>query len=402
MGCTFERLRDMGADAPSLCMIVSGAGVGLMQRAWRWPGISSVLAGAYTPYSPKQTDQLIGFTPDRSVRGTPSYVSVSTAIDMSMAAYARACVEGRRAIGLGMTCSVASSVEHRGDHRIIGAVFTDDGCTTAEMTIPKGVGFDQRTRDGRLADDLGEALVDAGAFGGDVIGFRPDPSRTEDFYAGCLLTVNDAAELSKERLFKRPMFRADGTRHTTALLAASDTLFFPGAFNPPHDGHFGAGAAALRTLARSMHEHRTLVFSTTVDPLHKPALTTSQVLRRASMMRGHDFLATRGDPLFIDKARAFPGASFVVGADALDRMLDPKWGIPTWDLLREFHVLGTRFLVPGRVIGGKYMTLSDVLQKRSYSVSGWSTLFKPVDYRLDISSTEIRNETDRTKQGRAA
>ena len=36
-------------------------------------------------------------------------------------------------------------------------------------------------------------------------------------------------------------------------------------------------------------------------------------------------LITRGLPLFLDKAEAFPGFSFILGVDALSRMLDPRY-----------------------------------------------------------------------------
>ena len=188
--------------------------------------------------------------------------------------------------------------------------------------------------------------------------------------------------------------RANGSREPLAAVDNTKTLFFPGAFNPPHEGHFSAAQVTQETLAVKEHQSRRVVFSTTVNPPHKAALSTAEVLQRAKLMKGHDFLVTENDPLYIDKARKFPGAYFVMGADAMDRMLDPKWGVPVRPMLNEFSDLGTRFLVPGRLVQlplcNEFLTCGKVMGNHMAEVLGKSLLFVPVDFRHDLSSTEVR------------
>lgn len=389
----FKHMRDMGADAPRLYIIATGAGAGLQDDAWRWPGISNFLVGASMPYDTDETADVLGFVPEK-------FVSTETAIDLAMTAYMRAWVPGRKAIGLGMTCSVTSTKPHRGEHRIIAAVFTDTECWVTSVVIPKGDFWDekdavqewltakiedQRVKDGLLADEIATNLlavaldIDAPCCSPEAHGFP---------------TI-DANEMANSRLFSHPFFRADRTRGVESDIDPLTTAFFPGAFNPPHDGHFMAGRASVRDAALDMKSHRSPVYSTTVDPPHKAALNTAEILQRVKQMRGHDFLVTKGDPLYIDKARRFPGAYFIFGADAMDRMLDPKWGVPVRPMLDEFHTLGTRFLVPGRLIGDSFLVAGRVMSDHMDDVLGRTSLFVPVDFRLDLSSTELRAKSQK-------
>ena len=96
-------------------------------------------------------------------------------------------------------------------------------------------------------------------------------------------------------------------------------------------------------------------------------------------------LLTEGDPLFIDKARQFPGAGIAVGADALARMLDPAWGPAIPEILAQFRALGTRFYVAGRMFGGRWATLDDVAIPGAFR-----DLFTAIDGRHDVNSSELR------------
>jgi len=118
-----------------------------------------------------------------------------------------------------------------------------------------------------------------------------------------------------------------------------------------------------------------------------------EMLRRAAKLNCYDVLFTRGDPLYIDKARRFPGRTFVIGADALLRMLDPKWGTDPEELLQELRQLRVEFLVFGRQVDGVFVDARQAIAKAlsmSARVQGEYKLFVPVDGRWDISSTAAR------------
>lgn len=324
----------------------TGAGAGAQQELWKVPGCSSYFAGAAFPYGEDQTADFLGFRPER-------FCSRATALDLAMASYYRAWTgPGCDAVGVGLTATVASTREHRGGHRVHAAVMTAQGVRTQELRLPSGMGEAARQRDGIECDLLAVRLA-------------TDPDR-----------FPDATPEAWARFFARPLWTTSGARGTAGQLGQRPVLF-PGAFNPPHAGHLEPAAATGAT------------FAICADTPHKGQLSLADLVQRAKLLRGHPVLFTQGDPLYLDKARAFPGARFVIGADALQRMLDPKWGPDPVEMLCEFARLQTRFLVIARRVGGELLTVERALEEAGIHCE-WQILFEQVPGRWDMSSTEIR------------
>lgn len=336
----------------------TGAGAGFQNLLWRVPGASSYLIGGAFPYAPEETDAFLGFKPER-------YCSAETALDMAMEAYYRAYApDGAPPIGIGLTASVASLKAHRGDHRVFAAWFSDQGHQVLGMTLPKNVGEDFRQQDGKDADDLAViALLHA-----------CNNSSSTRFKVEC--------ESPETRFFKHPYFRFNGTREATPT-PSKDLTLFPGAFNPPHEGHLGMASNCERQTGRKV------TFAITYNPPHKDAITVADMLKRAKLLGGRDLLFTKDDPLYIDKARAFPGASFLIGADAVERMYDAAWCEDPATLTREFDSLGTWFYVAERKGADRFIRFHDIVCNPIYD--GFPG--QAIHGRWDISSTEVRLRT---------
>lgn len=357
---TYTRLKEAGI---SLHLICTGAGAGLQDRLWNIPGASSFLSGAAFPYAPAETDRLIGFTPKQ-------YCSEETAIDLASQAYMRAfSFGGKKPVGLGLTASVTSDRPHRGDHRVHICVITDDKVLGYSSVIEKHNKVEApqaRYLDGRLCNDMAFLLLTEALFG----------PATE-------LSANgtDWTEKAFERFYAHPYFTTEGKRLPEA---PKKKVLMPGAYNPPHEGHHGV-AAAVEAVA-----DLPVVYTVTADNPHKGQLSVQDLLKRARMLRGKNRLFTRGDPLYIDKARMFLDTPIAMGADALERMLDPKWGADPEQMLYEFAQLGTRFYVSARPVNGKVLTLGEVLTATPYDADLLSELFFEVPGVWEASSTEIR------------
>lgn len=356
-----EVLASIRDNEPSRVFIVAtGAGAGIQKTLWEVPGVSKFLVGAAFPYAAEESSRLLGFTPT-------SFCSAEMALDLAMAAFMRAARGApARAVGIGLTAAVASREARRGASRAYAAFFGDGGAGIAEVTLPKDVGDDARRRDGEACDALGIATL--------LRAFDRDTSGT---------VFEDAGATARARLFARPYFRARGVRDAEGALP-DDAVLFPGAFDPPHEGHLG-GAERVRQTSR-----RPVVFATTVDPPHKAALTSAEVLRRAIALEGHDVVFTQGDPLYLDKARRFPGRAFVVGADALVRMLDPRWGVDVTSLVSELRALGAHFYVVPRLIDGALVSLDDIRAMDGLGRALEALSAEGVHGRWDVSSSAIR------------
>lgn len=358
-----DKLKD--ADV-SIHVIATGAGAGLSQFLWQIPGSSAYLSGVSFPYDQSETEELLGFIPEQ-------FVSQETAVDLASAAYMKAFkFGGKKPIGIGVTASVASERAHRGDHRVDICVMTDDKVLSRHLILEKGVGFDQRIKDGKIVDSETYMLM----FEALDISITPPKGI-------------DASELAKERFMLRPFFTMDGKRHHSLVGLARPKLFalMPGAFNPPHEGHLG--------IADSFeNDHgRRVVFEVTATPPHKAALSIQDLLKRAKLLQGRDRLFSTNIPMYLDKARAFPGMPLLLGADAMARVLDPKWGLNITNMLKEFNSLGTTLYVAERLVNGETINCDNVTDSLTESqLVLVEDLIQDLPGRWDISSTELRNK----------
>jgi len=357
-----EALKRMGM----FHIITTGAGAGLQQILWEIPGCSWYLSGCSFPYDQDEQADILGFMPEH-------FCSEEAAIDLASAAYMKAYKFGKKApIGVGVTATVASEKEHRGDHRVHICVITNDTVRTITRILDKGVGAEKRLEDGKLVDTLTLHFMMETAAGNGIL-FKDS---------------KDASELARERFFLRPFFAANGKRLKT--MPSKHMALMPGAYNPPHEGHFG-------TAQNVMDEYgRTVVYEVTAEPPHKEALSVQLLLQRAKLLQGYDRLFTRKEPFYLDKARVFPGIPLVLGADAMVRMLDPKWGVDLEAMFKEFKKLETKLLIAGRTIGDKFVTVDDIskdLRLQNPHVWGYAqSVMLPISGRFDISSTELRNK----------
>jgi len=372
-----EALREL-SPPPKVFVAATGAGAGMQASLWSIPGSSAFLVGAAFPYAAHETERFLGFRPAR-------FCDEEAAVELAIAAYLR----GREAaladasggpsrasvIGLGLTASVASLASHRGDHRVFVASLSEGGATVWSARLPKGTGEAQRSIDGRLADRMGvRAILTAAGIAGD-----------EEFPPGVERSRRELSESElRAMLYRRPLFGPGGARE--ARTDASDLVLFPGSFDPCHDGHRMIVEAVER------QHRRRVAYAVSADPIHKPGLRAVDLLDRIASIRSAgrqapSIVLTERDPLFIDKARRFPGAGIALGVDALLRMLDPAWGPDVGQMLETFRTLGTTFYVVGRRVDGRWTTVADA------PIPGGSRdLFKPVDGRHDISSTELRGD----------
>lgn len=377
-----EAIERLIAGPPTrLYVAATGAGASLQALLWAVPGISSVLVGGSFPYDQDATAEFLGYRPEK-------YVAESVAVDMASVSYMKA-LSSKRAgapIGVGITASVAGTREHRGDHRVCVAVRTkDEPAFHTSVIIRKGVGYEARQKDEEFVVHLAMDMIMSAA----KLSYTGKPLDAEIYQGGAVHVTQDL-----HPFLSLPYFRADGTR-TEAPKDGRGLLLVPGAFNPVHFGHFGMAEAAEKVSGLRA------TYYITMKPPHKETISVSEALARIPQFRGKDLLFGYDDALYLDKARKYPGAGFVIGTDAMDRMLDPKWygegrdGV--LDMITEFSKLGCRFYVANRIVDGKLLTIDEVSQKRSKelapsglvsleALSVWTRL--PGSW--DISSTEIR------------
>jgi nicotinic acid mononucleotide adenylyltransferase len=190
--------------------------------------------------------------------------------------------------------------------------------------------------------------------------------------------------------------------------AQAHYLLYPGSFAPLHYGHMELARVASFVVRRRASGYNSLTGGTAVPP--KPVFLTFEIsssrvnkreLNERDLRSYIDQFTRNGmrvgvsnAMLFIDKARAFPNHAFIVGADTAERVINPTYYAGSYEkmleALREIEALGCYFVVGGRKIEqtGEWVAPKDIRYPPEME-----HLFVPIsanDFRVDVSSTEIR------------
>ena len=88
----------------------------------------------------------------------------------------------------------------------------------------------------------------------------------------------------------------------------------------------------------------------------------------------------------------FPNSTFLLGADTLARVVNEKFYLNKDQMLAEleiFNANNNNFLVFGREVEGSFVSLQDI--NIPEHINSKFTEVTEQDFRLDISSTELRS-----------
>ncbi len=161
-----------------------------------------------------------------------------------------------------------------------------------------------------------------------------------------------------------------------------------GSYNPLHQGHLALMAAVAAELSAPVMPEMSL------QNVDKSPLSSEEILRRVSQFEPDDTVIITRAATFCEKSRSFPGATFVIGADTADRLIDPKYYDDSEKRMRaalaEIKAAACRFLVAGRVAaGGEFRTLADV--DIPVELAEMFADLPEARFRSDLSSSALRN-----------
>lgn len=376
-------------------MVLQFAGAGSQGLAWlhALPGSSSTIIEASDRYAAASLVDALGYEPRQ-------FTSLEVATDLAKGALTRArrLEPNSHAFGVGLTATIATGRQKRGEHRMALATWDSMGSLQLTLTLDKGK-RDRAQEETLLSRLLLYALALAAG------------ARTPASYLLADITAEDHLTQTfvphdHWRAFAEGTARgtvAEGTvaeetvaEETVPLVHIADGIATPatqlrglvlvsGSFNPLHEGHL--------ELARSASEHVGVpaCFELPLANADKAPIDLVRAYGRVQQFAGVAPLVLSHTPLFADKARLFPESTFVVGADTAARLVDPRFydddPQKMCDALEQLRRAGCQVLVAGRLdrASQRFVELADI--EVPASVAG---LFTSLDFRHDISSTALR------------
>lgn len=367
-------------DTPGRLMLVT-AGAGTQALAWLLgvAGASRTLLEALIPYEASSFIDFLGQQPEQHVSARTAGLLAGRAIARARRLY----TDGEPLIGLACTATIVTDRPKKGQHRAHVAAWTAAEVIRYDLTLLKGA------RDRAGEEEVVSRLVLnvlAEAYG--VPRSLPLPLISGDQLNRAINDLAGMAEALAAGQLASFAVQPDGVVSTTLRPSA----LLSGAFNPLHEGHLRLADTAAGILGCPV------TFELAAMNAGKLTLSQEEILDRLLQFAGCDDVIVSSTALFAAKARLFPNATFVVGLDTAERVLDLRYyhdsRAELLQALAEIRDLGCRFLVAGRVDQSGHFREASELQ----APEPFESLFTPIPadrFRHDISSTLLREKTVR-------
>lgn len=373
-------VKDINTSGWQGVLAITGGGAGAIHDLLKRGGGSAMLLEAIVPYSNASFIDFVKGKPDK-------FVSEHAARQLAMAAYLRARkLEGTGntpVFGIGATAALAKNGPERKEreHKVSIAYQTQNKTCVATFKLPH-LG---RTHEECFVADLIIRMI------GDCVQKTEANWIKELGYTEDLLVAREEVFASyemQELVHGRIDFWAP-----KPLPEKGPRVYFPGSFNPLHDGH--------REITQIAEEHFTaqcakgvtakVIYEISVTNCDKPPLDYIEITKRLKQFDG-DIILTNA-PLMLQKARVIKLATgwsprFLCGIDSWNRVIDKKYyhndEAELVRVMQEMVILGVKFMVFAREVDG-------VVQELDGSMSYFIAEKAPkIPKNMSCSSTKIR------------
>lgn len=379
-----ELVHHIHSSGYEFVLAVTGGGTEALGELLRYGGGSATLLEAIVPYSQQALDVFTGKKPEK-------YASTRTARAMAMAAFQKAILiqgSGQKGLehllGIGATCTLARAGERKErQHELHMTVQSIQSTTTYSICF-----LEKRDREHEEAI-VARSIINTIASACDVDVTITDGTGFSSYERPQIRRVQAIEAISKLLHGTASSDRVPGCVRITGQEGNthhSHRIIFSGSFDPCHKNHVEMARIASRKYGLPVD------FEISLLNVDKPPIDYISLEERISSIKTLHDPYSMGDifvtdtPLFAEKAIIFPDSTFIVGADTMKRLFDPRYYRPEDDLsslLELFRKQGIDFLVFSRKgipieIPAEVEPIITIVPEDEYSDDG-------------ISSTQIRN-----------
>jgi nicotinic acid mononucleotide adenylyltransferase len=271
--------------------------------------------------------------------------------------------------GIGCTAALATERARRGSDRCYVAVQSIDETIEYSLDLSRAR-RNRASQEGACSDLIIDCIASALSLEREPMALLEDES---------LSSITGTAMPGWKDLFS-------GHLTYTNHEVADPRLVFPGAFNPLHDGH-----RRMAAIARDITGKPVLLEISTFN-VDKPPLDYLEMHAREDGLRGDLPFTFTNAATFAEKSALFPGATFIVGSDTLERIAAPRYYHDSHELrdktIDVITGLNVTFLVFGRIANDQFKGLDEIdipvpLRRISRGIP-------EQQFRMDVSSTHIR------------
>jgi len=367
---------------PQFVVAVTGGGSQVISDNLRKGGASSWFLEGLVPYNQNSLVDFLGHTPEK-------FASEITARQMAMQAFKRAIeldAPVYSAVGIGCTASLGRiDGEREGrSHKAFIAIQTAKSTEIIEWNF-----YVKRSREQEEA--LVAQLIDI-----HIKEIREDkiysfPSELSKEEIDDFKNKYDADTYNVSRLLLQHQNKRDyilvGDGDTNRFLE-TNSVIFPGSFNPIHEGHAAIVNAAAKKIGKRVYLEISL---TNVDKPPLDFIDISDRIARIYLYPDAVFqenlagIIVSNTPKFYDKIWQYPTASYIAGTDTINRIFDTKYG-DVAKLIELIKDTNSTFLMSDRP--GHPLNINPY-----YKFDAWyiENRFQFLDgVKLKISSSEIR------------
>jgi hypothetical protein len=379
-----DLIQSIHHSATRTVLVATGAGSQALADLLAVGGASRTLVEGLIPYSMAALVDFLGQPPAQAVAPATARLLAGRALTRGR------WLEGSDfpLVGLACTAAIASDRPKRGDHRAHVAFWQPERLVEFNLHLEKGV-RDRSDEEQLVCTVILNALAHACGLA-DRLPLELGAGDRLESQSYAYSPLADELQRGDRAWFG---LGADGVILTPA---ETPRVIVSGSFNPLHEGHLGMAHAAARLLGDGGEEMVT--FELSAANVDKPPLPPATVLDRIAQFAGRYPVCVSHAPTYVEKARLYPGATFVVGFDTAVRIFDPKYYQDSSDrmmaALDELRRRGCRFLVAGRSDSqGVFHTLAEIAMPPAFA-----DLFQPIPanlFHLDISSSALRAQGGR-------